>query len=114
MHGPKILILDRIEYISGKYLPIKPVILEQYIDTIVVKKNGVVLSTTFIKLGLLVPMVVSVVLFKEMPTILQITGFVITILAIILMNYEKKFMFRDLLTQKLFDKCIKEVKGIKG
>ncbi len=54
-----------------------------------VKKNGVVLSTTFIKLGLLVPMVVSVVLFKEMPTILQITGFVITILAIILMNYEK-------------------------
>lgn len=33
---------------------------------------------------------------------------------IILMNYEKKFMFRDLLTQKLFDKCIKEVKGIKG
>lgn len=33
---------------------------------------------------------------------------------IILMNYEKKFMFRDLLTQKLFDKCIKEIKGIKG
>lgn len=33
---------------------------------------------------------------------------------IILMNFEKKFMFRDLLTQKLFDKCIKEVKGIKG
>ena len=40
---PKILLLDRIEYISGKYLPIKPVILEQYIDTIVVKKNGVVI-----------------------------------------------------------------------
>lgn len=33
---------------------------------------------------------------------------------IILLNYEKKFMFRDLLTQKLFDKCVKEVKGIKG
>ena len=33
---------------------------------------------------------------------------------IILMNYEKKFMFRDLLTQKIFDKCIKEVKGIRG
>lgn len=33
---------------------------------------------------------------------------------VILMNFEKKFMFRDLLTQKLFDKCIKEVKGIKG
>jgi len=33
---------------------------------------------------------------------------------IILMDYEKKFLFKDLLTQKLFDKCIKEVKGIKG
>lgn len=33
---------------------------------------------------------------------------------IILMDYEKKFMFKDLLTQKLFDKCIKEIKGIKG
>jgi len=33
---------------------------------------------------------------------------------VILMSYEKKFMFRDLLTQKLFDKCIKEIKGIKG
>ena len=33
---------------------------------------------------------------------------------IVLMNYEKRFMFRDLLTQKMFDKCIKEVKGIKG
>ena len=32
----------------------------------------------------------------------------------LLMNYEKKFMFKDQLTQKLFDKCIKEIKGIKG
>lgn len=41
--APKILLLDRIEYISGKYLPIKPVILEQYIDTIVMKKDGEVI-----------------------------------------------------------------------
>ena len=33
---------------------------------------------------------------------------------IILMNYERRFMFRDLLTQKIFDKCMKEIKGIKG
>ena len=33
---------------------------------------------------------------------------------VILMNYERKFYFRDMLTQKLFDKCIKEIKGIKG
>lgn len=33
---------------------------------------------------------------------------------IILLNYERKFMFKDLLTQKLFDKNIKEIKGIRG
>lgn len=55
-----------------------------------VKKNGVVLSTTFIKLGLLVPMVVSIVLFKEMPTALQVVGFIITLIAIVLMNFEKE------------------------
>lgn len=33
---------------------------------------------------------------------------------VILMNYERRFYFRDMLTQKLFDKCIKEIKGIKG
>ena len=32
---------------------------------------------------------------------------------VILMNYERKYYFRDMLTQKLFDKCIKEIKGIK-
>lgn len=41
--APKVLLLDRIEYISGKYLPIKPVILEQYIDSIVMKKDGEVI-----------------------------------------------------------------------
>lgn len=33
---------------------------------------------------------------------------------VVLNNYEKKYMFKDLLTQKLFDKCIKEIKGIRG
>lgn len=33
---------------------------------------------------------------------------------VILCNYEKRYMFKDMLTQKLFDKCIKEVKGVKG
>ena len=55
-----------------------------------VKKNGVVLSTTFIKLGLLVPMAVSILVFKEAPTVVQIIGFLITVFAIILMNFEKE------------------------
>ena len=42
--APKVLLLDRLQYVSGKYLPIKPVILEQHIDTIVVKKNGQVIE----------------------------------------------------------------------
>lgn len=33
---------------------------------------------------------------------------------VILADYQKRYMFKDMLTQKLFDKCIKEVKGVKG
>lgn len=52
-------------------------------------KNGIVLSSLFMKLGLLVPIVVSVIFFKEVPTGLQVTGFCIAIAAIILMNLKK-------------------------
>lgn len=38
--APKILLLDRIEFIQGDILPIKPVIIEQNIETITVKLNG--------------------------------------------------------------------------
>ncbi len=48
-------------------------------------KNGIVLSSVFMKLGLLVPMVLSVFL-GEMPLPLQIAGFIIAIGAIILIN----------------------------
>lgn len=54
-----------------------------------VKKNGVVLSATFMKLGLLVPMILSVVLFGEQPELLQIIGFITAIAAIVLINMEK-------------------------
>lgn len=53
------------------------------------KKNGVVLSAIFMKLGLLVPFVMSILLFGEMPTALQVIGFVIAIAAIIAINYQK-------------------------
>lgn len=51
-----------------------------------VKKNGVVLSSIFMKLGLLVPLVLSILVFGEAPTVLQIIGFCIAIGAIILIN----------------------------
>ena len=55
-----------------------------------VKKNGVVLSATFMKLGLLVPLVVSVVFFGELPKPAQIVGACIAVAAIILINFEKE------------------------
>ena len=53
-------------------------------------KRGVVLSSVFMKLGLLVPIVASVLFFNEMPTAYQIVGFVIAIFAIILINRNGK------------------------
>ena len=49
-------------------------------------KRGVVLSSVFMKLGLLVPIVASVLFFKELPTAVQIIGFCIAIFAILLIN----------------------------
>ncbi len=53
------------------------------------RKNGVVLSSVFMKLGLLVPMILSVFLFRELPTGLQWAGFILAVGAIVLINYEK-------------------------
>lgn len=54
-----------------------------------IRKNGVVLSSIFQKLGLLVTLVISVVFYREIPDLWQGTGFLIAIAAIILMNYQK-------------------------
>lgn len=52
-----------------------------------IRENGVVLSATFIKLGLLVSMAVSVLFFGERPEIWQWAGFALAVAAIVLMNY---------------------------
>ena len=52
-----------------------------------VKKNGVVLSSVFMKLGMLVPLLLSVLCFGEEPTVLQIFGFSMAVAAIVLINY---------------------------
>ena len=51
-----------------------------------VQRCGIVLSSTFMKLGLLVPIAVSVLVFREMPSVVQSIGFVIAVVAIILIN----------------------------
>ena len=53
-----------------------------------ISKNGVVLASTFMKLGVLVPVIMSVLLGWDRPTGLQIAGAVLAILAIVLINGE--------------------------
>ena len=54
-----------------------------------IQKNGVVLPATFMKLGLLVSVATSIVLFGERPEVVQIVGFFIGIFALVLINSEK-------------------------
>lgn len=53
------------------------------------RHNGVVLSSIFMKLGILVSMLISVVWFRELPTALQTLGFILAVAAIVIINYRK-------------------------
>ena len=55
-----------------------------------VRRNGVVLSSTFMKLGLLVSIAVSVLFFHEVPELPQTVGFLLAVAAIILINFRKE------------------------
>lgn len=57
------------------------------------RNNGVVLSSVFLKLGLLVPIGLSVFLFGEIPTAVQCAGFVLAVGAVIMINYKKESSF---------------------
>ena len=52
-------------------------------------KNGVVLPATFMKLGVVVPTVLSIVAFGEMPSALQVAGVVLAVVAIVMINTGK-------------------------
>lgn len=54
-----------------------------------IRKNGVVLPATFMKLGVLVPTVLSILAFGEKPGALQVLGVVLAVAAIILINTGK-------------------------
>lgn len=54
-----------------------------------IQKNGVVLSAVFMKLGILVPTLLSIVVFQEQPEERQLIGFALAIVAILLVNFEK-------------------------
>lgn len=54
------------------------------------KYNGIVLSSTFMRLGVLIPTAIAIIIFKEVPKITQSIGFVVAIIAIIIINFDKE------------------------
>ena len=55
-----------------------------------IQKNGVVLTSIFQKLGLLVQLLISIVFFKEQPELIQIIGILLCLAAVVLINFEKE------------------------
>ncbi len=53
------------------------------------KYNGMVLATTFMKLGILIPTILAVVVFHEVPRVTQVMGVVLSVFAIVLIHFEK-------------------------
>lgn len=51
--------------------------------------NGIVMSSTFMKLGVLVPTVMAIVVFHEVPRWTQVVGILLAVGAIVLINFEK-------------------------
>lgn len=56
------------------------------------QKNGIVLSSTFMKLGVLIPTLMAVFVFREMPRTSQVIGIAIAVVAIVIFNFEKEAM----------------------
>ena len=55
-----------------------------------IRKNGVVLTSIFQKLGLIVQVLISILFFKEQPEMVQIIGIILCLTAVILINFEKE------------------------
>lgn len=55
-----------------------------------VKENGVGISGTFAKLGILIPMIFSIIIWREYPTIIQWIGIFLALISIILVNMSLK------------------------
>ncbi|MBR2044724.1 MAG: hypothetical protein IJ958_01150 [Agathobacter sp.] len=53
------------------------------------KHNGIVMSATFMKLGVLVPTIMAVLVFKESLSGFQFVGIMVAISAIVLIHFEK-------------------------
>ena len=54
-----------------------------------VKTNGIVLSSMFMKLGVMVPTLMAILVFGEVPKAVQVIGMIVALAAIPLINLEK-------------------------
>lgn len=54
-----------------------------------IARNGIVLSSTFMKLGVLVPTLMAMVFFREQPRAVQLVGLALAVAAIVTLNFEK-------------------------
>lgn len=55
-----------------------------------IQKNGVVLASVFMKLGVIIPTLMAMIVFREQPRVQQILGIIIAIIAIVVINLEKE------------------------
>ena len=55
-----------------------------------IERNGVMLATVFMKLGVLIPVLMAIIVFREAPTVLRVIGFLIAVAAIIILNMGPK------------------------
>ena len=53
------------------------------------KHNGMVLASTFMKLGVLIPILMAIFVFGEMPDALQTAGILLAVAAIIILHFVK-------------------------
>ncbi len=62
-----------------------------------IKTNGISLSNTFLKLGVLIPMTISLILWEEYPTTFQWMGITLSLIAILIANINfKKDSIKDI------------------
>lgn len=61
-----------------------------YVLQLSTSRNGSAMTATFNKLGVMVPAVLSVVFFREIPKLLQIVGVVVALLAIMIIYFKKE------------------------
>lgn len=55
-----------------------------------IEKNGAPLTTTYNRLGLLIPIIISIILFKEYPNTMQIIGCILAVFSIWYINRKKQ------------------------